>query len=187
MIIRAGQRGSGGIRRKFNTIGAHRTSERSCTAFAQRVRCFRANVTMQGSDDSGGPRLRSLAPDIPISPDDLTSLVSTIREAGKGGLLVITGESCCTLLHHTLHRSWSVMLCPLISPANLLRVCEYVLFLLCTHLISGAGVSTESGIPDYRSPQGSYSRGHKPMTHQEFLKSGALRRRFWARNVVSSV
>ena len=33
--------------------------------------------------------------------------------------------------------------------------------------LTGAGFSTESGIPDYRSPQGSYSKGHKPMTHQE--------------------
>jgi hypothetical protein len=33
-------------------------------------------------------------------------------------------------------------------------------------IITGAGVSTESGIPDYRSPTGAYSTGFKPMTHQ---------------------
>jgi hypothetical protein len=33
-------------------------------------------------------------------------------------------------------------------------------------VITGAGVSTESGIPDYRSPTGAYSTGFKPMTHQ---------------------
>lgn len=32
--------------------------------------------------------------------------------------------------------------------------------------ITGAGLSTESGIPDYRSPNGAYSAGFKPMTHQ---------------------
>lgn len=33
-------------------------------------------------------------------------------------------------------------------------------------IVTGAGVSTESGIPDYRSPTGAYSTGFKPMTHQ---------------------
>jgi hypothetical protein len=33
-------------------------------------------------------------------------------------------------------------------------------------LLTGAGISTASGIPDYRSPTGSYSRGHKPIVHQ---------------------
>lgn len=53
-----------------------------------------------------------------------------------------------------------------------------------TLVISGAGVSTESGIPDYRSPQGSYSKGHKPVTHQEFIFSEAVRKRYWARSVL---
>lgn len=50
--------------------------------------------------------------------------------------------------------------------------------------VTGAGISTHSGIPDYRSPNGSYSRGHKPITHQEFTKSEAKRRRYWARSFV---
>lgn len=43
--------------------------------------------------------------------------------------------------------------------------------------LTGAGMSTDSGIPDYRGPRGSYSRGHKPMTHDEFLSSEANRKR----------
>jgi len=34
-------------------------------------------------------------------------------------------------------------------------------------VVTGAGMSTESGIPDYRSPNGAYSSGFKPLTHQE--------------------
>ncbi|THU51045.1 hypothetical protein C4D60_Mb06t26880 [Musa balbisiana] len=33
-------------------------------------------------------------------------------------------------------------------------------------VLTGAGISTESGIPDYRSPNGAYSTGFKPITHQ---------------------
>jgi len=53
--------------------------------------------------------------------------------------------------------------------------------------ITGAGLSTESGIPDYRSPQGSYSVGHKPMMHQEFVASEDSRKRYWARAVAASL
>ena len=41
--------------------------------------------------------------------------------------------------------------------------------------LTGAGVSTESGIPDYRSPGGAYSTGFKPMTYQEFMADEAAR------------
>ncbi len=48
------------------------------------------------------------------------------------------------------------------------------------HLVafSGAGMSTESGIPDFRSPGGIWSR-HKPTMYHEFLASSEARRRYW--------
>lgn len=43
---------------------------------------------------------------------------------------------------------------------------------------TGAGVSTASGVPDFRSPGGIWSR-YKPVPIQEFLMSEEARRRYW--------
>ncbi|KAG7391704.1 NAD-dependent protein lipoamidase sirtuin-4 [Phytophthora pseudosyringae] len=53
-----------------------------------------------------------------------------------------------------------------------------------TMVLTGAGISTDSGIPDYRGPNGVYNRNKdfRPIQFQEFIEAHTYRQRYWARS-----
>lgn len=65
------------------------------------------------------------------------------------------------------------------SPASLVALLRGRRFVALT----GAGCSTDSGIPDYRGPTGSLRR-RQPIQYQDFVRSAATRKRYWARSML---
>lgn len=50
-------------------------------------------------------------------------------------------------------------------------------------MLTGAGMSTESGIPDYRGPK-TLDKPRNPIVHDDFVRDAAVRQRYWARATV---
>lgn len=50
-------------------------------------------------------------------------------------------------------------------------------------VLTGAGISTGSGIPSYRDAAGNWQRA-QPITHQQFVGNASMRRRYWARSML---
>ena len=70
-------------------------------------------------------------------------------------------------------------------PVDIARIRELVHVLRGRRVVAlaGAGCSTESGIPDYRGPEGSLKR-RSPIQYGEFVRRPEARVRYWARSTI---
>lgn len=90
-------------------------------------------------------------------------------------------------IYHTIRQTMSYV--PIHNPVSkehLYTITQFFVNNKKILVLTGAGVSTESGIPDYRSEGvGLFARSNnKPIQFQEFLKYDKVRQRYWARNFV---
>ena len=60
--------------------------------------------------------------------------------------------------------------------ASLVRSSRYLV------VFTGAGISTESGIPDFRGPRGIWTK-MRPIELSEFLADSRARRKYWLRKI----
>lgn len=67
------------------------------------------------------------------------------------------------------------------SAADIERLAAWLAARKNVTVITGAGVSTGSGIPDYRDGDGNWKRS-QPVQYRDFVESEAVRRRYWARS-----
>jgi NAD-dependent SIR2 family protein deacetylase len=68
-------------------------------------------------------------------------------------------------------------------PASAEALAEFVSSHGRLFVLTGAGCSTDSGIPDYRDASGAWKRT-PPVTYQAFVGAESTRQRYWARNLV---
>ncbi|XP_024422916.3 NAD-dependent protein lipoamidase sirtuin-4, mitochondrial [Desmodus rotundus] len=75
---------------------------------------------------------------------------------------------------------------PPVDPEKVKELQRFITLSKRVLVMTGAGISTESGIPDYRSEKvGLYARtDRRPIQHRDFVRSAAVRQRYWARNFV---
>ena len=72
---------------------------------------------------------------------------------------------------------------PASATADVRALHEFVLRHPRLVVLTGAGVSTDCGIPDYRNEQGEWKRS-PPVQHHAFMNSLATRQRYWARSLL---
>ncbi|XP_045390634.1 NAD-dependent protein lipoamidase sirtuin-4, mitochondrial isoform X1 [Lemur catta] len=75
---------------------------------------------------------------------------------------------------------------PPLDPQKVKELQRFITLSKRLFVMTGAGISTESGIPDYRSENvGLYARtDRRPIQHRDFVQSAPIRQQYWARNFV---
>uniref|UniRef100_A0A8C8YCY8 NAD-dependent protein lipoamidase sirtuin-4, mitochondrial n=1 Tax=Prolemur simus TaxID=1328070 RepID=A0A8C8YCY8_PROSS len=75
---------------------------------------------------------------------------------------------------------------PPLDPEKVKELQRFITLSKRLFVMTGAGISTESGIPDYRSENvGLYARtDRRPIQHRDFVQSALIRQQYWARNFV---
>jgi len=68
--------------------------------------------------------------------------------------------------------------------ADIDRIAEWVRQSECVVAFTGAGISTESGIPDFRSPGGIWSQS-QPVLYQDFVGSAEARYEYWRQKAIA--
>lgn len=96
---------------------------------------------------------------------------------------------CVTLtnnLGESRRSSRFVPACEDVEVSQLNKLQEFITTHDKLFILTGAGISTESGIPDYRSEGvGLYATStNRPVQYIDFLKKPHLRQRYWARNFI---
>jgi len=67
-------------------------------------------------------------------------------------------------------------------PRHLRRLFQFIDRHNPIFVLTGAGCSTDSGIPDYRDANGTWKH-QKPVQYQEFIRNHSTRQRYWARSM----
>ena len=83
-----------------------------------------------------------------------------------------------------LHRWGRAVSTPIVGDPDLERLRALIESARRAVVFTGAGISTESGIPDFRSPGGMWSR-RRPVDFRDFIASESARREAWSQRVES--
>ncbi|KAJ7309592.1 hypothetical protein JRQ81_007645 [Phrynocephalus forsythii] len=116
--------------------------------------------------------------------------VAWAPKAYKGCSTILGLRGCSSSSSHSVAASPPMLACVPASqpphPTGVQKLQAFVSRSQRLFVLTGAGISTESGIPDYRSEGvGLYARtDRRPVQHVEFIRSARARQRYWARNFV---